>query len=77
MVRQERSRTLSCHIIGSKHKILWRHIGATEEEFNTVVHKGGISPPNVWCLKYADYFEPYYTQAEKSIQRMARGLDPN
>ena len=47
---------------------------AREEEFNTVVHKGGISPE--WCLKYAD-FEPYYTQAEKLYHvHGKRGLDP-
>lgn len=47
---------------------------AREEEFNTVVHKGGISP--AWSLKYAD-FEPYYTQAEKLYNvHGKRGLDP-
>jgi choline dehydrogenase-like flavoprotein len=47
---------------------------AREEEFNTVVHKGGISPE--WTLKYAD-FEPYYTQAEKLYNvHGKRGLDP-
>ena len=47
---------------------------AREEEFNTIVHKGGISP--AWCLKYAD-FEPYYTQAEKLYNvHGKRGLDP-
>lgn len=47
---------------------------AREEEFNTIVHKGGISPE--WCLKYAD-FEPYYTQAEKLYNvHGKRGLDP-
>jgi choline dehydrogenase-like flavoprotein len=47
---------------------------AREAEFNTVVHKGGISPE--WCLKYAD-FEPYYTQAEKLYSvHGKRGLDP-
>jgi choline dehydrogenase-like flavoprotein len=47
---------------------------AREEEFNTVVHKGGISPE--WCLKYGD-FEPYYTQAEKLYNvHGKRGLDP-
>jgi choline dehydrogenase-like flavoprotein len=47
---------------------------AREEEFNTVIHKGGISPE--WCLKYAD-FEPYYTQAEKLYNvHGKRGLDP-
>jgi len=47
---------------------------AREEEFNTVFHKGGISPE--WGLKYAD-FEPYYTQAEKLYNvHGKRGLDP-
>jgi choline dehydrogenase-like flavoprotein len=47
---------------------------AREAEFNTIVHKGGISPE--WCLKYAD-FEPYYTQAEKLYNvHGKRGLDP-
>lgn len=47
---------------------------ARAEEFNTLVHKGGISPE--WCLKYAD-FEPYYTQAENLYQVHGnRGLDP-
>ena len=47
---------------------------AREEEFNTVVHKDGISP--AWSLKYAD-FEPYYTQAEKLYNvHGKRGLDP-
>lgn len=47
---------------------------ARKEEFDTVVHKGGISP--AWCLKYAD-FEPYYTQAEKLYTvHGKRGLDP-
>jgi choline dehydrogenase-like flavoprotein len=47
---------------------------ARKEEFNTIVHKGGISPE--WCLKYAD-FEPYYTQAEKLYNvHGKRGLDP-
>jgi choline dehydrogenase-like flavoprotein len=46
---------------------------AREAEFNTVVHKGGISPE--WCLKYAD-FEPYYTQAEQLYKvHGQRGLD--
>lgn len=45
-----------------------------EQEFNTVIHKGGISPE--WCLKYAD-FEPYYTQAEELYHvHGQRGLDP-
>jgi choline dehydrogenase-like flavoprotein len=47
---------------------------AREAEFNTIVHKGGISPE--WCLKYAD-FEPYYTQAEQLYHvHGQRGLDP-
>jgi len=47
---------------------------AREEEFNTIVHKSGISPE--WCLKYAD-FEPYYTQAEKLYNvHGKRGVDP-
>jgi choline dehydrogenase-like flavoprotein len=47
---------------------------AREREFDTVIHKGGISPE--WCLKYAD-FEPYYTQAEKLYNvHGKRGLDP-
>ena len=46
---------------------------AREEEFNTVVHKGGISPE--WSLKYTD-FEPYYTQAENLYNvHGKRGLD--
>ncbi|MBI4781712.1 MAG: GMC family oxidoreductase [Oscillatoriophycideae cyanobacterium NC_groundwater_1537_Pr4_S-0.65um_50_18] len=45
-----------------------------EQEFNAVVHKGGISPE--WCLKYND-FEPYYSQAEQLYQvHGQRGLDP-
>ncbi len=47
---------------------------AREAEFDTVIHKGGISPE--WCLKYAD-FEPYYTQAEQLYNvHGKRGLDP-
>jgi len=47
---------------------------AREEEFDPVIHKGGISP--AWSLKYAD-FEPYYTQAEKLYNvHGKRGLDP-
>jgi choline dehydrogenase-like flavoprotein len=47
---------------------------AREQEFDTVIHKGGISPE--WCLKYAD-FEPYYTQAEQLYNvHGKRGLDP-
>jgi choline dehydrogenase-like flavoprotein len=46
---------------------------AREREFDTVIHKGGISPE--WCLKYAD-FEPYYTQAEQLYNvHGQRGLD--
>ena len=45
-----------------------------EEEFETVVHKGGISPE--WCVKY-DTFEPYYTQAEALYcVHGRRGVDP-
>lgn len=45
-----------------------------EQEFNAVVHKGGISPE--WCLNYDD-FEPYYTQAEQLYHvHGQRGLDP-
>jgi choline dehydrogenase-like flavoprotein len=47
---------------------------ARAEEFDTVIHKGGISPE--WCIKYAD-FEPYYTQAENLYSvHGQRGLDP-
>jgi choline dehydrogenase-like flavoprotein len=47
---------------------------AREQEFDTVIHKGGISPE--WCLKYTD-FEPYYTQAEQLYNvHGKRGLDP-
>ncbi len=47
---------------------------AREQEFDTVIHKGGISPE--WCLKYAD-FEAYYTQAEQLYNvHGKRGLDP-
>jgi choline dehydrogenase-like flavoprotein len=47
---------------------------AKEREFETILHKGGISP--AWCLKYAD-FEPYYTQAEQLYHvHGKRGLDP-
>ncbi|MCY7367091.1 MAG: GMC family oxidoreductase [Chamaesiphon sp.] len=47
---------------------------AREREFDTVIHKGGISPE--WCLKYVD-FEPYYTQAEQLYHvHGKRGLDP-
>ena len=45
-----------------------------EQDFNQVIHKGGISPE--WPLKYAD-FEPYYTQAEKLYEvHGRRGDDP-
>jgi choline dehydrogenase-like flavoprotein len=45
-----------------------------EEEFDTVIHKGGISPE--WCLKYPD-FSPYYTEAEALYYvHGRRGLDP-
>lgn len=45
-----------------------------EAEFDTVVHKGGISPE--WCLKYED-FAPYYSQAELLYSvHGERGLDP-
>jgi choline dehydrogenase-like flavoprotein len=45
-----------------------------ERDFETVQHKGGISPE--WPVKYAD-FEPYYTQAERLYQvRGAAGADP-
>ena len=47
---------------------------AREAEFNTVMHRGGLSP--AWDLKYAD-FEPYYTQAEALYTvHGKRGLDP-
>lgn len=45
-----------------------------KQEFDTVVHKGGISPE--WPLKYRD-FELYYTEAEKLYHvHGKRGLDP-
>ncbi|MCP6758331.1 MAG: GMC family oxidoreductase [Fischerella sp. CENA71] len=45
-----------------------------EQDFNQVIHKGGISPE--WPLKYRD-FESYYTQAEKLYKvHGKRGLDP-
>lgn len=45
-----------------------------EQDFDEVVHKGGISPE--WPLKYAD-FEPYYTQAEQLYEvHGRRGMDP-
>lgn len=45
-----------------------------EQDFEKVIHKGGISPE--WSLKYRD-FAPYYTQAEKLYEvHGKRGLDP-
>ncbi len=45
-----------------------------ERDFETVMHKGGVSP--AWDLKYQD-FEPYYTQAEKLYDvHGKRGEDP-
>ncbi|HEY9668100.1 MAG TPA: GMC family oxidoreductase, partial [Coleofasciculaceae cyanobacterium] len=45
-----------------------------EQDFEKVIHKGGISPE--WPLKYQD-FAPYYTQAEKLYKvHGKRGLDP-
>lgn len=45
-----------------------------EQDFDQVIHKGGISP--AWPLKYQD-FEPYYTQAEALYAvHGKRGLDP-
>ena len=45
-----------------------------EAEFNSIVHKGGISPE--WCLKYSD-FAPYYTEAEALYcVHGKRGIDP-
>jgi choline dehydrogenase-like flavoprotein len=45
-----------------------------ERDFETVIHKGGISP--AWELKYRD-FEPYYTQAEELYDvHGKRGEDP-
>jgi len=45
-----------------------------EQDFNQVIHKGGISPE--WQLKYRD-FEPYYMQAERLYEvHGKRGLDP-
>jgi choline dehydrogenase-like flavoprotein len=45
-----------------------------EQDFDPVIHKGGISPE--WPLKYTD-FEPYYTQAEQLYQvHGERGIDP-
>jgi choline dehydrogenase-like flavoprotein len=45
-----------------------------DRDFETVIHKGGISPE--WALKYRD-FEPYYTRAEQLYDvRGKRGIDP-
>jgi choline dehydrogenase-like flavoprotein len=45
-----------------------------ERDFETVPHKGGISPE--WALKYRD-FEPYYVQAEKLYDVHGEaGVDP-
>jgi choline dehydrogenase-like flavoprotein len=45
-----------------------------EQDFERVVHQGGISPE--WPLKYRD-FEPYYTEAEKLYQVHGKqGQDP-
>ncbi|MBW4563955.1 MAG: GMC family oxidoreductase [Mojavia pulchra JT2-VF2] len=45
-----------------------------EQDFETVIHQGGISPE--WPLKYQD-FAPYYDQAEKLYEvHGKRGLDP-
>jgi choline dehydrogenase-like flavoprotein len=45
-----------------------------EQDFNQVIHAGGISPE--WPLKYAD-FAPYYTQAEQLYEvHGQRGIDP-
>ncbi|NDJ19423.1 dehydrogenase [Myxacorys almedinensis A] len=45
-----------------------------ERDFETVIHKGGISPE--WSLKYRD-FAPYYAQAEKLYEvHGQRDLDP-
>ncbi len=44
-----------------------------ERDFETVQHKGGISPE--WPVKYCD-FEPYYTQAEELYEvHGKRGID--
>lgn len=44
-----------------------------ERDFETVQHKGGISPE--WPVKYRD-FEPYYTQAEELYEvHGKRGVD--
>lgn len=45
-----------------------------EQDFERVIHKGGISPE--WPLKYQD-FAPYYDQAERLYEvHGQRGLDP-
>jgi choline dehydrogenase-like flavoprotein len=45
-----------------------------EQDFEKVIHKGGISPE--WPLKYWD-FAPYYAQAERLYEvHGKRGLDP-
>lgn len=45
-----------------------------ERDFETVQHKGGISPE--WPVKYRD-FEPYYGQAEELYEvHGKRGVDP-
>lgn len=45
-----------------------------EQDFEKVIHKGGISPE--WPLKYRD-FAPYYAQAERLYEvHGKRGLDP-
>jgi len=45
-----------------------------ERDFETVQHKGGISPE--WPVKYRD-FEPYYLQAEELYEvHGKRGVDP-
>ncbi|MEO1394353.1 MAG: GMC family oxidoreductase [Cyanobacteria bacterium J06634_5] len=50
------------------------HYRLREQDFDEVVHKGGLSP--AWPLKYQD-FEPYYTQAEKLFDvHGLRGEDP-
>ena len=46
-----------------------------ERDFETIVHKDGISPE--WPLKY-DVFEPYYAEAERLFHiHGKRGEDPN
>jgi choline dehydrogenase-like flavoprotein len=45
-----------------------------EQDFESVIHKTGISPE--WHLKYSD-FEPYYTQAEQLYEVHGKaGQDP-